>query len=477
MSEFLVAKYGGSSMAQPEAVAAIMAANPQQRLGIVSAPGISDDFDIKLTDILYYHGAYSLGIDPRKVLMDNKVLDKLDKRYGAYPDTDKPTIIADDVVDQFDTVFKGLNAEKRSFFRGLVYRQLMDPHENNRNLAYYASRGEYLSYRYFAALVDGHTVSDDLIRFRDDKLDRQATREAIGLVAANGLFQDGRPTIYPGFMGTDQNGIVRLLGRGGSDRTQALTMDGLGWDGENWTDVDGIYSADPRDVETASVLTEATREEIREGAHGGSGVLHGDTILDLEKCMATITVRNTFNPGAPGTRVVADRTFLRDRQLDPDNPIVAVSGRALMELRVHDPGMADKAGYIAALLHRTGELGINIEHLPASQDRATITFHEATDAAALEELKRSVEFHAVSTNPAVQILEKGVVYVIGEELRSPEVITRTLGRIGTFMTSNGMAFEAAVSHPESPSLALLVNRETVRPLVAALHAEFIEQAA
>jgi len=472
MSELQVAKFGGTSMAQPEVVASVAAEHPEQRIIIVSAPGKSPDFDFKMTDVLYYYGSQVLGTDPVLVLKDQDVLSKLEERYATSSGNQKNKDIMMDVMDRFDTIYSSLGRSVCDRLRVATYQQL-EPNKHQ-DIAYYASLGESVSARYFAELSGGYLATANLIRFQDGRLDRSQTRQAVRQAAASNLFRPNQPTIYPGFLGHDQNGQVRLLGRGGSDRTQALFMDGLEWDGTNWTDVDGVFSADPRVIKSAQVLTELTREEVREGAHGGSGVLHGDTILDLQNSQAAITVRNTFNTSQPGTNIVANPGLLRLRQVDSERPVVALSGRNLKELSVKDLGMADQSGYIANLLHRTAELGISIEHLPASQDAATFTFQDDVSKDALAAFKRSVEFHAVSDQPDIQIQEKGVVYVVGEALRTAKAVTGVLGRIGVLLANNDLAFDAVVSHPQSPSLALLVDRQDVLPILSSLHAEFIE---
>lgn len=462
-------------MAHPEVVADIINSHPEQRLVVVSAPGISAEFNIKMTDVLFYYGSVILGRDPSRVLPDQAVLEKIEDRYGPDSGVVAGRQIVSDVIEQFDQLYSDfLSQPSLRKLRNATYQQLL-PHDfSSQNMDYYASRGEYMSATYLAELTGGVFRNSDFIRFCDSTLDRPGTFAAIAKAANHDLFVEGRPTIVPGFSGIDQNGTVRLLGRGGSDRTQALIQGGLNWDGENWTDVDGVFSANPKVIPTARVMGEVSTEEIREGAHGGSGIFQGDTILDLQGKHVTVTIRNTFNPAAPGTRVVADASHFNNRKIDPDRPIVAVSGRPLMELTVRDLGMADEPGYLARLLHRAEELGIVLEHVPAAQDAATFTIHAAASVEALAEFKRSVEHHTISDSPEVALREKGVVYVVGEALRYPAVITRTLGRIGTMLSGRGLSFDAVVSHPQSPSLALLVERSDVVPVLKAVHNKFIE---
>ncbi len=115
---------------------------------------------------------------------------------------------------------------------------------------------------------------------------------------------EDRLLLLPGFFAGDADGRVLLLGRGGSDYSAALVAMGLrAAELEIWTDVNGIYSADPRLVPEAFPLTEMSYEEAMELAHFGAKVLHPKTLAPLRTAGIPLWVRDSFHPEQPGTQV------------------------------------------------------------------------------------------------------------------------------------------------------------------------------
>ena len=110
--------------------------------------------------------------------------------------------------------------------------------------------------------------------------------------------------LMPGFIGADERGTLTLLGRNGSDYSGALLAYALHADlCEIWTDVDGVYSADPRRVPDAKLLDALSYEEAMELSWFGAKVLHPKTIGPLALKRIDIRIRNTLNPAAPGTYI------------------------------------------------------------------------------------------------------------------------------------------------------------------------------
>ena len=120
-------------------------------------------------------------------------------------------------------------------------------------------------------------------------------------------FRDARPLLLmPGFFGGDAQGQAMCLGRGGSDYSAALLAQAL--DArflEIWTDVDGIFTTDPRIAPAARSLERISFEEALELAHFGAKVLHPRTVAPARAAGIPIRICNSFNPGHPGTRVEA----------------------------------------------------------------------------------------------------------------------------------------------------------------------------
>jgi aspartokinase/homoserine dehydrogenase 1 len=118
---------------------------------------------------------------------------------------------------------------------------------------------------------------------------------------------DRRLWLLPGFFGGDPQGKIVSLGRGGSDYSAALAAGALDADLlEIWTDVEGIFSADPRVVPEAFSIPEVSFEEAMELAYFGAKVLHPKTIAPVREKAIPIRVCNSFKPDHPGTLVKKD---------------------------------------------------------------------------------------------------------------------------------------------------------------------------
>lgn len=115
---------------------------------------------------------------------------------------------------------------------------------------------------------------------------------------------NGEIAIVSGFQGVDNNGHITTLGRGGSDTTAvAIAAAVKASSCEIYTDVDGVYSADPRIVNNAKYLAYITFEEMLELAALGSKVLHHRSVEIASKEQIDIYVKSTFNPEHPGTLI------------------------------------------------------------------------------------------------------------------------------------------------------------------------------
>ncbi len=436
MSKFVVAKYGGTSMAQPAVVAELLAAHPEQNVIVCSAPGVSANFPSKVTDMLI----------------------ELAGQRKAGTDTGD---LVEAVGVRFTEVLNGLDKDFRMTFLASLRHDL----NSSRGQAFMVSRGEYYSAAALAERVNGQLVDAQELFFFDEQgeLDRSRTSQAI-----KATIDPNKRTIVPGFYGSGPGETICLFGRGGSDRSGAVLASALGYDYHNWTDVDGVLSADPRMVQNARLIPELTYEEVREGAHGGSGVLMGDTILDLDYGDSVTRLLNTFNPSAPGT------TITRTRATDDARPVVAISGQDdLVALSINDLGMRDQSGYVAHILEIVAAAGISIEHMPAAQDAITFTFHKSDlDDSALAGVIEQIKTRFVSPSASYKTIDCGVVYLVGEGLRHPELQHAVTIKTLEQLDSHEISALTIIMNPSSPSVAVLVPAGTAAHSIQILHAAF-----
>lgn len=272
-----VCKFGGSSVSDAGMfvrVNRIIQSDSSRRYIVLSAPGKRYAEDAKITDLLYRaHEASQHG--------DTSILAQIFARYSS---------IRDALCPKFD-----LETEF-SLFRSKL---LSSPD-------YAASRGEYLCAKLFAAYAGIPFVdAAELIFFAEDgSIDAAATRRAVRerLAALD-------RAVIPGFYGRDASGNIRTFTRGGSDVSGALLAAALQADlYENWTDVDGLYTADPNIVPDPRRNLQVSLAQMEQIAAAGARLLHPDALLPLHGTGIATVLKNTFSPGLPGTLIREDYT-------------------------------------------------------------------------------------------------------------------------------------------------------------------------
>jgi aspartate kinase len=165
---------------------------------------------------------------------------------------------------------------------------------------------------------------------------------------------EGRVAVVAGFQGADKNGDINTLGRGGSDTTAVALAAALGADTcEIYTDVDGVYTVDPRLVPEAKKLDEITYDEMLELASVGAKVLHPRAVECAKEYGVMIHVRSSFHYD-PGTLVkeAADMeigTVIRGVACDTDQVKIAVVG------------VPDKPGMAARIFSAIAGAGVNVD--------------------------------------------------------------------------------------------------------------------
>jgi aspartokinase/homoserine dehydrogenase 1 len=182
-----------------------------------------------------------------------------------------------------------------------------------------ASFGERFSARLFAAALEKLGVvavpvaSSDFIltcsTFRDAQPQLELTRQR-GRDTLLPLLEENIVPVVTGFIGATPDGRITTLGRNSSDFSGAIIAHAVGADElVIWTDVDGIYTANPNESAEAQLLHELSYDDARALAASGAKVLHEKVLPLAAEIKMVIWVRNTFNLQAPGTRIGLPRSL------------------------------------------------------------------------------------------------------------------------------------------------------------------------
>jgi bifunctional aspartokinase / homoserine dehydrogenase 1 len=188
-----------------------------------------------------------------------------------------------------------------------------------------ASFGERFSARLFAAALDAFDVpavpvtSSEFVltcdTFRDAKPDMQETRQR-GRDVLQPLLASGLVPVVTGFVGATRDGRVTTLGRNSSDYSGAIIAHVVEADElVIWTDVDGVYTANPNESRQARLLHQLSYEEAHALAAAGASVLHAEVLPLAAKSEMVVWVRNTFKPEFRGTRIGPARNRMAQENL------------------------------------------------------------------------------------------------------------------------------------------------------------------
>jgi len=204
------------------------------------------------------------------------------------------------------------------------------------------------------------------------KTDSTHTKARIHSISTDRMRQaldQGKIVIAAGFQGIDDDYNITTLGRGGSDTTAVALAAVLEADTcEIYTDVDGVYTTDPRVLPEARMVNRVSYDEMLELASLGAGVMHSRSIEFAKKFSVTIHVRSSF-ADVPGTMIAAR----------PEAPGQAVSGATLVknEARVTILGVPDRPGTSLTIFSRIAAKNISVDMIVqnvGSDAKADISF-------------------------------------------------------------------------------------------------------
>lgn len=265
----ITCKFGGTSLAAPESINRakdIVTADLCRSLVVVSAPGKRFSGDIKVTDLLYQFPDSWSEIERRFLFLAESLKVALDMQ-------------------------KILDETKQEMMR-------------NNCTEFNLSRGEYLSARLMSVYL-GFEFLDaaDFIEFDENGISIEKTRKN-----AEKYRNNGKNYVIPGFYGM-YNGKVKILPRGGSDVTGAIVANVFGCETyENWTDVNGFMTADPRKNAMAKTIKLLSYEQCKAMSLAGADVLYHSAVDYAQIQNIPILIRNTFNPAFAGTRICGIRS-------------------------------------------------------------------------------------------------------------------------------------------------------------------------
>ena len=277
-------------------------------------------------------------------------------------------------------------------------------------------------------------------------------------------FADGQVPVLAGFQGLSLENRITTLGRGGSDTSAVSLAAALGADRcDIFTDVDGVYTTDPRVVESAKKLDKITYEEMLEMASLGAKVLQAKSVVMAMRSSVRLQVLSAFSE-SPGTLVVEEDEIVEQN---------VVSGIAYSrdEAKITLLRVDDQPGVAAAIFGPLADAGINVDmivqNIAADDQKTDITFtvsraDMARTLRMLDEIRDAMPYEAIMPDPNVV-----KVSVIGVGMRANAGIAKEM-----FQTLANEGINILLISTSEIKISILIEEKYTELAVRALHSAY-----
>src|SRR3989338_10051000 len=306
-------------------------------------------------------------------------------------------------------------------------------------------------------VISTEVVATDDNFIQAEFLPKETEKDARKIIVP--LIRKGIVPVVTGFLGCAPDGRTTTLGRGGSDYSASILGRSLGAkEIQIWTDVDGIFTADPRVVKNARIISDISYREASEMAAFGARVLHPRTIRPAVEKNIPVRVLNTFNLKAPGTLVSPRSTGAGLNAIAFKKNVAVVN--------VYSDSMLFSRGFLARMFEVFARHQISIDLVSVSEVSVSVTLdNSGTLDTAVKELEA---FSKVTVHKG----SFGVISLVGEGIVSTRDIMRDVSarfsehRIPLRMISMGAS---------DINISLVIPAEDVVRAANMAHDEFLNK--
>ncbi len=270
--------------------------------------------------------------------------------------------------------------------------------------------------------------------------------------------------VTQGFIARNESGETVLLGRGGSDTSAAYFAAKLGARRlEIWTDVPGMFTADPRLVPSARLLTALRYDEAQELASAGSSVLHPRCLSPVRQTGIPLFIRRTEDPAMQGTVISAVT-----QETEPQVKGICLR-KGLSLISMNSVGMWHEAGFLARAFAVFGRLGVSVDLVSTSETNVTVSIDE-NDGAFPQSVRRAL-LEELGGFCRVQLIENcTAVSLVGRKIRT--ILPRLAPALEVFEEERIHLMSQAAN---DLNLTFVVDAEQGTRLLGKLHSSIIRK--
>ena len=456
-----VLKFGGSSVATSENIkkvlAIVEAASKNQKIAVVvSAFG-------KTTNNLLAGADEAL----KNINSAKETLEKLKELHFNVID-DLVIKNKKDVSKEVSSLFDRLN----SIYEGIFLLQEL----SDKTLAKVSSFGERLSSYIIAnaakELLDAnHKESRDLVITNNEYLNAQVNYKATNKNIISFFTENKHQvTVLGGFISSNIAKETTTLGRGGSDFTASIYAAALNADElQIWTDVSGMFTANPRVVKQAFPISEISYEEAMELSHFGAKVLYPPTIQPALRKEIAIRIKNTFDPESAGTLIC--------KSPENENEVKGISHiEDISLITLEGAGMIGIPGFSKRLFETLSVAKINVIFITqASSEHSICVGIYENDAARAKDLLDhtfNVEIEKKKIKPIIIEKNLAIIAIVGESMKNYQGLS---GQMFSALGRNNVNIRAIAQGSSEKNISAVINKYDAKKALNILHEQFFEE--
>ena len=277
--------------------------------------------------------------------------------------------------------------------------------------------------------------------------------------------------VLAGFIASSTNGDSTTLGRGGSDYTAAIIASiGNAEILEIWTDVSGMYTANPKIVKQAMAIPHISYEEAMELSHFGAKVLYPPSIQPVLSKGISMVIKNTFEPEAPGTLITKNQ----NKKGKTVRGISHVGNMALLSLE--GPGMVGIPGISKRFFEVLSQKGISVVLITqASSEHSICVGISANDSDDAVNIVNEAFEHEISLGKIKTVIaekELAIIALVGDNMKSHQGLS---GKMFSTLGKNNVNIRAIAQGASERNISAVIGKMDVKKALNALHEEFFEE--
>ena len=459
-----VLKFGGTSVANPDSLSLvidIIQKSDQRQLIIVSAlSGITDLLSImaeRASKSEKNYKEYLITVEERhKTLIDYFI-----------PVTDHSEI---------KSFLKAQINELEEFLESLYTLNELTSKTNSKILSF----GEILSSNIIFKILKqkGCDIifkdTRELI-FKKNINDREVVDDFLSEKKTISFLRENRNKIIllPGFIASDNDGNTLTLGRGGSDLTASLLANySNARKLEIWSDVSGMFTANPKLVSQALPIRKLSYHEAMELSHFGAKVIYPPTLQPLIKKNIPVIIKNTFEPNARGTKIDMKGSKKVDGHV--------VKGVSHIEnvalLNVEGSGMIGIPGFSRRLFQTLSDKQINIIMITQASSEHSICIavklQDADQAKKVIDENFAFEISLQRVEPAKIERDLTNIAIVGDKMKEHQGIS---GKLFSSLGANNINIRAIAQGASERNISILIDKKNTQKALNTIHESFFEE--